>query len=147
MSKRDPKAVLANVMLWRRRNLRQVMDDRGGGQALAKALGYSSHSYVSQLTSPTSRARFGEAAARDIEIRLGLPAGSLDLPPPTYADTPKVDAPKSSDAVLYEALLARGVRITPAVLTAALGFHRAYLSSNPDAIGAFVDVIAAISKV
>ena len=63
----------------RLRNLRQLMRERGGPTSLAKALGHSNASYLAQIAGPNPRRSIGEKAARDIEAKLHLPAGSLDL--------------------------------------------------------------------
>jgi len=65
----------------RRENLRRLIDKYGATE-LAKRLGYSSHSYLSQLAGAGKHTRLmGEKTARDIEEKLGLERWALDRPP------------------------------------------------------------------
>lgn len=76
-----PIAPHADILAWRRENLRQLTAQRGGPTALAAKLGYRGPSFISQMTGPRANRVVTEAIARWIEQQLRLPAGSLDQPP------------------------------------------------------------------
>lgn len=63
----------------RRMNLRQLMADWGGPTALAARLGHSNGSFVAQLAGPHPSREVSEKVARDIESKLELPAGWMDV--------------------------------------------------------------------
>lgn len=67
-----------NVLETRRERLRELMRVRGGPGALAKKLGYSSGSYLSQVAGPNPSRDITERVARAMEKLLGLPEGYLD---------------------------------------------------------------------
>lgn len=60
----------------RQLNLRTLVAQWGGGEALAKKLGYSNGSYVSHMA--TGHRPITEKSARRIETTLGLPLGWMD---------------------------------------------------------------------
>ncbi len=62
----------------RRDNLRRLIAERGGANVLAKALGYSNASFLSQMCGPSPMREVSEKTARKFEKKLGLPAGHLD---------------------------------------------------------------------
>lgn len=62
----------------RRENLRKLIAERGGANALAKALGYTNASFLSQMCGPTPMREVTEKTARSFEAKLGLPSGTLD---------------------------------------------------------------------
>lgn len=62
----------------RRDNLRALAQEWGGPTSLAKKLGHSNGSALSQVIGPNPRRLVGEKQARDIERRLTLPVGWLD---------------------------------------------------------------------
>ncbi len=62
----------------RRDNLRALAREWGGPTSLAKKLGHSNGSALSQVIGPQPRRLIGERQARDIERRLALPLGWLD---------------------------------------------------------------------
>lgn len=70
-------ALLLNA---RRENLRRIVQEHGGPSATAKLLGHSNGTYLPQLIGPRPIRDISERVARSIEIKLQLPAGSLDLP-------------------------------------------------------------------
>lgn len=80
-----------NIQATRRRNLELLIEERFGGIAtrLAEAVGRQP-SYVFRLFSdnPDHARAIGERLARDIENRVGLPAGWLDLPTHGKQKTP-----------------------------------------------------------
>lgn len=63
----------------RRANLRLLMDQRGANQ-LARTLGYSNASFLSQMAGPNPIRGVTEKTARRFEATLGLPQGALDAP-------------------------------------------------------------------
>lgn len=62
----------------RRKNLRALIRERGA-TSIAKRLGYSGPSYLSQMTGPSGRKPVSETTARFIEEQLLLPQGWLDM--------------------------------------------------------------------
>ncbi len=62
----------------RRVNLRSLIGQWGGPTSLAKKLGHSNGSYLAQLAGPNPSREISERVAREIEQKLGLPAGWLD---------------------------------------------------------------------
>ena len=69
---------LTDLSETRRRNLRLLAKDMGAA-VLGNALGYKSHSYVSQMVGARSVRPVTERTARHAEWVLGLEPGSLDL--------------------------------------------------------------------
>lgn len=66
------------IMQARREALRRYVEDHGGPTSVAKALGYSNGSFLSQLIGPNPIRPFTEKVARKIEEKLGLAPGYLD---------------------------------------------------------------------
>lgn len=62
----------------RRENLRRLIAERGGANALAKALGYTNASFISQMCGPKPMREVTEKTARSFEAKLGLASGTLD---------------------------------------------------------------------
>lgn len=62
----------------RRENLRRLIAQRGGANALAKELGYSNASFLSQMAGPSPMREVTEKSARAFEKKLGLAEGYLD---------------------------------------------------------------------
>lgn len=62
----------------RRENLRRLIAERGGANAVAKALGYTNASFLSQMAGPSPMREVSEKTCRTFEKRLGLPSGYLD---------------------------------------------------------------------
>jgi hypothetical protein len=60
----------------RQRNLRKLIAQWGGGEALAKKLGYANGSYLSHMA--TGHRPITEKTARAIEQKLQLPLGWMD---------------------------------------------------------------------
>lgn len=67
-----------DVFKTRRENLRRLAAEWGGPTSLAKKLGHSNGSALSQVIGPHPRRMIGERQARDIERLLQLPLGWLD---------------------------------------------------------------------
>lgn len=59
-------------------NARRVFKERGGLAPVAKLMGYSGSSALSQIFGPNPTRTPGEKIARKLESVLGLPTGSLD---------------------------------------------------------------------
>jgi phage repressor protein C with HTH and peptisase S24 domain len=59
-------------------NLRRLAAALGGPTQLSYKLGYANGSYLAQLAGPNPTRPVGEKVARDIEAKLGLPAGWMD---------------------------------------------------------------------
>lgn len=67
-----------DVFATRRKNLRALIRQHEGATNLAKLLGYSSPSYLSQMVGPRPSRQVTEKVARQIEGRLRMPGGWLD---------------------------------------------------------------------
>lgn len=63
----------------RRARLRQLMNERGANK-LARELGYSNASFLSQMAGPNPIRDVTEKAARTYEQRLSLPVGYFEQP-------------------------------------------------------------------
>jgi len=63
----------------RRANLRGLQKQWGGPTSLAKKLGHSNGSYLAQLIGPNPSREVSEKVAREIEAKLALPVGWLDV--------------------------------------------------------------------
>ena len=70
---------MSNLTQVRRQNLRSLIDEQGGPSALAKKLGHSGPSYLSQLVN--GKSPITEKVVRKIEQQLGLAEGTLDRKP------------------------------------------------------------------
>jgi hypothetical protein len=70
----------SDIYAVRRRNLRQVIVQYEGATNLARRLGYTSPSFLSQLVGPRHNRQITEKVARHVEDRLSLPLGWLDKP-------------------------------------------------------------------
>lgn len=62
----------------RRDALRAVVEQRGGVSKVAKTLGYTNPSFLSQMIGPNPTREITEKSARKFEERLGLANGPLD---------------------------------------------------------------------
>ena len=92
----------SNVLDTRRERLRELMRVRGGPGALAKKLGYSSGSYLSQVAGPTPTRDISERVARAMEKLMGLPEGWLDQPgDPTEPPPSDVHVPLVAEVVRH----------------------------------------------
>jgi len=69
----------------RRRNLKQYIEEHGGPTSVAKQLGLSSASYLSQITGSGRNRDLTEKPARRFEEALGLPERWFDEPRQTPA--------------------------------------------------------------
>lgn len=102
-----------DVFLIRRTNLRALIQQHDGATNLAKVLGYSSPSFLSQMVGPHPTRQVTEKVARQIESRLLLPVGWLDKPLPDYQS--RVDEGHVRDTVLLvgQTLRETGTATTP----------------------------------
>lgn len=93
VTKRKPAArsVQDDVLARRRQNLRTLAAQRDGVTGLAKRLGYSGPSYLSQMIGPQHNRPISERTARHIEAELDLPAGWLDQDHGHFAGEVKVE--------------------------------------------------------
>jgi hypothetical protein len=98
MAKRDVTEI-------RRDRLRELMRVRGGPGALAKKLGYSSGSYLSQVAGPTPTREISERVARAMEKLLGLPEGYLDREVDPAPSMPAVDVQAPLVASIVQCVL------------------------------------------
>ncbi|OZI58723.1 hypothetical protein [Bordetella genomosp. 1] len=71
---------MARVFETRRDNLRSLAQKSNGPAALARRLGITNTSYLSQLIGKQPTRNISETTARKIEAELGLSAGWLDVP-------------------------------------------------------------------
>lgn len=81
----------------RRENLRMLVADKGNTE-VAKAAGYSSSSYLSQMVGPKANRAVTEATARKVERALGLAHLWMDTERDPYGN------PLTPDAVAYNNL-------------------------------------------
>ena len=77
-------------------HIRQLVSAAGGPAEFARLYGGQnwSQAQVSQWISPTNPKGIGHALAREIELRTGRPAGSLDRPPEAASQSVGLDADK-----------------------------------------------------
>lgn len=80
----------------KRENLRRLMDQRGANR-LAKQLGYSNASFLSQMAGPNPIRGVTEKTARRFELAIDLPVGALDTP--TSGDAPPARVANRESAV------------------------------------------------
>lgn len=59
-------------------NIRRLVRMHGSEAALARAAGYT-QAYINQIAGPNPRRSIGEASARELEVRLRLESGWLDM--------------------------------------------------------------------
>jgi hypothetical protein len=71
---------MSNVRDFRRANLQRIIEQRGGTNVVAKILGYTNGSFLTQMTGPNPERHVSEVSARKYESTLGLPLMSLDAP-------------------------------------------------------------------
>lgn len=71
---------MATIYEVRRDNLRKYIEEHGGPTSVARALGLSGPSYLSQLTTANRYRYVSEKTAREYETKLGLPEGWFDVP-------------------------------------------------------------------
>lgn len=104
----------------RKRNLRALIKQWDGPTVLAKKLGYSGPSYLSQLVG--RHKPITEKTARYIEATLDLPAGWLDQEP--QPDRHKVDAALVARVMLTvgRAVEDAGLRLPPARMADVVSF-------------------------
>lgn len=69
---------MRSVYEQRRANLRNLVAQWGGPTSMAKKLGHSNGSYLAQLIGPNPSREISEKVAREVEVKLNLPAGWLD---------------------------------------------------------------------
>lgn len=78
-ARRGPPRETEGKALIRRARLRQLMNERGANN-LARELGYSNASFLSQMAWPNPIRYVTEKTARAYEARLSLPKGHFDQP-------------------------------------------------------------------
>lgn len=102
-----------DVFANRRGNLRALIIQHEGATNLAKLLGYSSPSYLSQMVGPNPSRQITEKVARQIEHKLILPDGWLDKRPTTFQV--RVDDQQIGELVLLigQILKDNAVSVTP----------------------------------
>jgi hypothetical protein len=102
-----------DVFANRRGNLRALIIQHEGATNLAKLLGYSSPSYLSQMVGPNPTRQITEKVARQVERKLLLPDGWLDKKPTTYQV--KVDEQQIGALVLLvgQILKENSISVTP----------------------------------
>lgn len=93
----------------RRANLKALIVQHEGATPLAKALGYGSPSYLSQMVGPKPSRQITEKVARQIERKLLLPQGWLDKRPTAYPV--KVDEQRVQETVLLVGQLLRDTAV------------------------------------
>lgn len=69
---------MASIYETRRENLRSLIGQWGGPTSLSRKLGHSNGSYIAQLAGPRPSREVSEKVAREIEVKLGLPAAWMD---------------------------------------------------------------------
>lgn len=87
---------MRSVYEQRRANLRQLVTQWGGPTSMAKKLGHSNGSYLAQLIGPNPSREISEKVAREVEVKLNLPAGWLDT---AHSGTGQIDDQAISDCV------------------------------------------------
>lgn len=85
----------------RRKNLRALIAKHGGVSKLARDMGYSNPSFLSQMAGPKPTREITEKSARKLEQAIGLVSGALDrdlsAPAPGLAPTAQqLKAPRAS---------------------------------------------------
>lgn len=65
----------------RRENLRRLILDADGPTELSRKLGHTNGSYVAQLAGPNPSRKISETVAREIEAKLGMLEGEMDVEP------------------------------------------------------------------
>lgn len=70
---------MADVYAVRRHNLLLLVDQHHGRKQLGMALGYSNGSYISQLLGTPPKRPLTETTARNIETKLKLSPGWMDM--------------------------------------------------------------------
>ena len=113
---------MLTVYAVRRANLKTLAQQWGGPASLARKLGHSNPSYLAQLIGPNPTREVSEKVARDIESKLGLPIGWMDV---EHEPSKPVD----------DAMLAECVRACAAAL------RDAGLRPDPERYGTIVSLV------
>lgn len=97
----------------RRGNLRALIVQHEGATNVAKLLGYSSPSYLSQMVGPNPTRQITEKVARQIERKMILPDGWMDKKPTNFQV--KVNDQQIGELVLLigQILKDNGVSVAP----------------------------------
>lgn len=95
----------------RRQNLKILVRKYNGPTALAKSLGLSGPSYISQIVGRTHRRNVTEKVARTLEAKLGLETGWLDQDHARPPD-PEGGAPSVAQAVHLVSSTAEAQHVT-----------------------------------
>lgn len=102
-----------DVFAIRRKNLRALIRQHEGATNLAKLLGYSSPSYLSQMVGPAKTRPVTEKVARQIENRLRMPSGWLDKVHSDYATTVDENSVSETIVLVGQLLSDSKVKTTP----------------------------------
>ncbi len=73
----------------RKENLTRVIGDSGGGNAVAKLMGYKNGAFLSDMTRPDGKRKVSESTCRKVESALNLPNGALSIPLDALGMPPK----------------------------------------------------------
>lgn len=76
----EPREEPLSIYDTRRENLRILFKRHGGKTKVALKLGHANASYMSQLAGPNPTKKISEDVARDIEKKLELEEGCMDVP-------------------------------------------------------------------
>jgi hypothetical protein len=118
----------------RRENLRRLIGQWGGPTSLSRKLGHANGSYLAQIAGPRPSREISEKTAREIETKLGLPAGWMDQDHPAGGqplnDQALTEVVKAVAAVLRDA----GLRPDPETYgtLVQLAYDRAKLTGRLD---------------
>jgi len=118
---------MRSLMDARRERLRQYVTDHGGPTSVAKALGYSNGSFLSQLIGPNPTRPFTEKVARSIEERLALAPGWLDSQVPLVAREPAPADYIAGVRAVATAADARGIKPTPTQFATLVALASVYM--------------------
>lgn len=101
---------MLTVYAIRRENLRTLAKQWGGPTSLSKKLGHSNASYLAQLIGPAPTREVSEKVARDIETKLQLPVGWMDV---EHGPIKKIDDQALADVVRAVAAALRDEGLRP----------------------------------
>jgi hypothetical protein len=124
---------MLNVYAIRRQNLRHLSQQWGGPASLSRKLGHSNASYLAQLIGPHPSREISEKVAREMEAKLGLPGGWMDI---EHGPSRPVDDAALADAVRAVAAALRDAGLRPEpdryATLVALAFEHARLTGRLD---------------
>lgn len=128
----------------RKENLRRYVDEHGGPSSVAKTLGLSGPSYVSQLSGAEANRPFSERTARKWEEKLGLPAHWFDVERDTRGQAVVAQFAKGTSAEDYPPPVSQkhAVEENTAEYRKPTGHHFPPGAQNTDRIAELVALIA-----